>query len=231
MDANACATLPAEAALFGLYPAEAARITFGLASKKGVVVLPKGHVLYAEDIGADKSSRDKVNALVQSAFLELANGDNDYVVENDSHQDPKTNEFRGTGLIISESRLLMEAVFGLDFIATFKIDVGSDEIIERLKSNKFPIASVSLEWDDRPSNHMLMFLGFGPDGRVYLRNSHGYEGKNGTSLSNPPRIIEDQVTGVFSMSAEDFAKQIYAAITLPEKNCPSNVSFPEFKIK
>ena len=143
-------------------PAEYARITAGLASPGGEVVLAGGQTLKREFLTArdDGSRRSAVQRLMAPAFMEMANGDENYVNRTDD----------GSGATSEELDVLYEAVMGRPMSnAYFDTDEeragGMDIIDTQLRAGA--TIPAGLEWDG--GYHKVLVTGTETvDGQEYV---------------------------------------------------------------
>jgi hypothetical protein len=92
-------------------PEQYVKLLRGLASPDGSAKLPSGVVLKRESDWASDADggRSITSRLMQPAFMEYANGDLDYLNEDDMDLDPTTHEKALSGLTAEQAMNLLEA--------------------------------------------------------------------------------------------------------------------------
>jgi hypothetical protein len=187
-------------------PAEYARIMQGLVSK-GEVELRGGNEPLKISPGSierdDAYARSSASRIFQSAMMDLSNGKDDYDNKTDRSTTP-LGKISYRGLIPSQMIAGMEALFG----GKFKNETSN---LQDVSAYPTPVL-VGMKWSQHGDKHgrHAVILEKVEDGRVYLRNPWGPqpEKANGSELQNPPRRMENNETGLESMSIADFQARV-----------------------
>jgi hypothetical protein len=200
-------------------PAEYTRLMQGLLSPQGQVQLRNGDTLrrVPDSIPLDTATaRSSSERIFQSAMMDYANGHHTYSnVDNQSTGKDKVllvfdRDRAYGGLYADQEERAIQALFGRDYKqydGTFgNFRSSEDDILNKLTERSGQRTLMDLKWGD--GGHAVVFEKV-ENGRVYFRNPWGPSGDaNGTTYTEPPRRMEDNTTGLESMSVEDFKRHV-----------------------
>jgi hypothetical protein len=162
-----------------------------------------------DDINDECTSRGRsaIARLVQSAISTTfaANG---YEYSNLADRYYKKNG----GQSFASGIYTCEAATGLGKLLGTEHSMIEDKAILRALLKAEELKFVALEWSQE-ENHAVMVTEV-RDGRVFFRNPHGPNKENdGETIRNagPSRKVEDRITGIESMSEDDFLEKLQSA--------------------
>ena len=211
-------------------PAEYARLVQGLTTPEGRVTMRNGEMLErnATGIAPDSATnRSASERLLQSSLMEYGNGSfYNYDNQRDRHSvvvgAPLQGALRlgrlaglyegrasgGSGLRLEETQRVQSAVFGGQ--ATLAQGADARAALDGLRGAPPNSATLAFPW--RTSGHAVTFDRIEGD-RVYFRNPWGGQFlPPGEALDDPPRRMENPMTGLESMSLEDARRLIHGVV-------------------
>ena len=184
-----CSVTTLEHLLATEQPSEYARLVKGLTGENGSVELRDGSPLERDDgvLSGDRSMRSDVSRILQTSFMEKANGSLDYRNDEDHHTNWRKElgaafgaDTRRSGLHLEKLGELSGSVFGTEFRThPGGLRGGSDsELVSLIQDTMGSgrMAGVSLRWsredEGKYGYHALSVSGI-DDEFVYMRNPHG----------------------------------------------------------
>ncbi|HBN07284.1 MAG TPA: hypothetical protein DD435_01105 [Cyanobacteria bacterium UBA8530] len=203
---NTCGAATAQILLAKNSPAEYVRLVSGLASPEGKVSMSNGDTLLREPgtEKADDSKRTASSRLLQPAFMEYANGKDDY----DNATDLNTGKETYVGLYAEQMDSLLEASNGIKF----------DTVLVK-EDRDVPAAMKKLE-ESADKGHATPILFDYPDAGGHFVGVTGVSAEK-VNFINPWGQEED-------MPRQDFEKRLWA-VSIPQEKPQAKLHLPFFQ--
>ena len=236
---NTCAAASVEYALIRAKPAEYARLMSALiANGNGVAMQGRHDVLQfqpdslpADAVIGNERGRNMASMIFQDAVMEMANGTDDYMVEDDITHPAAAGQKDYPGLKLSGLPHLYSEMLGKPYEILFNSASGTSnnaDILEFLKGQQEGSANpveVSLYTQKSPTQfdgHSYIFVRADAQGNVVLRDPWG------SFDAQPPLYghVDNAKGGLIRLSAEEFLKQ-KVAVVAPADQRPVPKPAPE----